>query len=214
MAIRFSNEEFERLKALLPVYDWGLRTLMTKLGIIHEDLSNFQKKGAIDFIHSRIKAPESIAQKLHEMGLDITAENAKKHLKDIAGARIICPFATDIYFLAGIIRSMPGVNILKEKDYISSPKRSGYRSYHLVVQIPVFFSGKTEDVTVEIQIRTEAMNFWATLEHKARYKYRGDIPQNLSDELATIADKIAELDHRMFTIHEIISMINEGNGHD
>ena len=214
MSIRFSNEEFEKLKMLLLVYDWGLRTLMTKLNIIHEDLRNFQNNSAIDFIHSRIKAPESIAQKLHEMNLDITVENAKKHLRDIAGIRIICPFTKDIYFLAELLRCLPGVNILKEKDFISNPKPSGYRSYHLIAEIPVFFSGKTEDVTVEIQIRTESMNFWATLEHRARYKYREHVPQHLSDELAVIADKIAELDHRMFTIHEIISLINEGNPND
>ena len=210
MSIRFSSEEFDKLKTLLAIYDWGLRTLMTKLNIIHEDLSNFQNNGAIDFIHSRIKAPESIAQKLYEAGLDITAENAKKHLRDIAGIRIICPFTKDIYFLAELLRSMPGINILKEKDFISKPKPSGYRSYHLIIEIPVFFSGKTENVTVEIQIRTEAMNFWASLEHRARYKFREHIPQHLSDELVVIADKIAELDHRMFTIHEIISLINEG----
>jgi len=213
-AIRFSREEFNKLKMLLSVYDWGLRTLMTKLNIIHEDLKNFQNNPAIDFIHSRIKAPESIAQKLHEMGVEVTAENARKYLRDIAGIRIICPFAKDIYFLVDIIHQLPGVTIIKEKDYVDNPKPSGYRSYHLVMQIPVFFSGKTEDVTVEIQIRTEAMNFWATLEHKARYKYRGGIPQHLSDELVIIADKIAELDNRMFTIHEIISLINEGGSHE
>jgi len=214
MSIRFSNEEFDKIKTLLPIYDWGLRTLMTKLNIIHEDLRNFQNNKAIDFIHSRIKAPESIAQKLYDMGVDITAESARKHLRDIAGIRIICPFAKDIYFLADILRTMPGVTIVKEKDFISKPKSSGYRSYHIIMEIPVFYSGKTENVTVEIQIRTEAMNFWATLEHRARYKFREHIPQHLSDELAVIADKIAELDHRMFTIHEIISLINEGNGHD
>jgi putative GTP pyrophosphokinase len=210
MSIRFSNEEFEKLKKLLSVYDWGLRTLMTKLNIIHEDLRNYQNNSAIDFIHSRIKAPESIAQKLYELKLDITAENAGEYVRDIAGVRIICPFAKDIYFLADLIRSMPGVDIVEEKDYIGKPKSSGYRSYHIILKIPIFFSGKTEDVTVEIQIRTEAMNFWATLEHRARYKFREHIPRHLSDELAVIAGKIAELDHRMFTIHEIISLINEG----
>ena len=210
MTIRFNDEEFAKLKKLLPIYEWGLQTLMTKLNIIHEDLKNFQDNSAIEHIRSRIKAPESIAHKLHKMGLDITAENAKKHLRDIAGIRIICPFAKDIYFLADILRQLPDVRIVMEKDFISDPKPSGYRSYHLIMEIPVFFSGKTESVTVEIQIRTEAMNFWATLEHKARYKYREHIPAHLSDELVVIADKIAELDHRMFTIHEIVSLINEG----
>ena len=210
MTARFSGEEFAKLKNLLPVYEWGLSTLMTKLNIIHEDLRNFQEISAIDYIRSRIKAPESIAQKLHKLGMDITAENAKKRLRDIAGVRIIAPFAKDIYFLADIICNMPDVVVLQEKDFVSSPKPSGYRSYHIILDVPVFFSGHTENVVVEVQIRTEAMNFWASLEHKAKYKYKeqGNIPQHLKDELVVIADQIATLDHRMFLIHEIISLIN------
>ena len=204
MTMRFSDEEFAKLKKILPVYEWGQRLLLTKLNIIHEDLKNFQDNSSIEYIRNRIKAPESIAQKLHEMGVDVTAENAKKHLKDIAGIRIICPFARDIYYLIDLLRSMPDTTILEEKDYVSNPKSSGYRSYHVVMEIPVFYSGKTERVAVEVQIRTEAMNFWATLEHKARYKYREDIPQHLCDELVVCADKIAELDNRMFLIHEDI----------
>jgi len=209
MATRFSNDEFLKLKNLLPLYQWGLKTLMTKLNILHDDLKNFQDNGAIDHIRSRIKAPESIAQKLYEMDVEVTAENAKKLLRDIAGIRIMCPFARDIYFLVNLLKSMPDVSIVKEKDFISNPKPSGYRSYHLIMEVPVFHSGITENVAIEVQIRTEAMNFWATLEHKARYKYREHIPQHLSDELVIIADKIAELDHRMFLIHEIISLINQ-----
>ena len=202
--MRFCDEEFAKLKKLLPVYEWGQRILLTKLNIIHEDLKNFQNNSSIEYIRNRIKAPESIAQKLHDMGVEITADNAKQHLKDIAGIRIICPFARDIYYLIDLLRSMPDTTILEEKDYVSDPKSSGYRSYHLVMEIPVFYSGKTEHVAVEVQIRTEAMNFWATLEHKARYKYREDIPQHLCDELVVCADKIAELDNRMFLIHENI----------
>ena len=209
MTILFSNKEFKRLKDLLLVYEWGHRTLLTRLHIIHEDLRIFQKNNPIESIKGRIKSPESIAQKLHRLNEEITADNAKKCLHDIAGIRITCPFAKDIYFLADLIRSMPDVNILKEKDYVSSPKPSGYRSYHVIIETPVFYSGKTEFIPVEIQIRTEAMNFWSTLEHKARYKYKEHIPQHLSDELVVCADKIAELDHRMFLIHEIITLINQ-----
>ena len=209
MSIRFSLEEFEKLKKLLSVYEWGLAIVMTKLNIVHGDLRDFQDNGAIEYIKNRIKGPESIASKLHKKGVDLTAENAKKYLNDIAGIRIITPFAKDIYFLVDLLRSMPEIRIVNEKDFISHPKPSGYRSYHLIIEVPVFYSNKVEDVTLEIQIRTEAMNFWSTLEHKARYKYKNYIPSHLSDELITIADKIAELDHRMFLIHEIISLINE-----
>ena len=119
---------------------------------------------------------------------------------DIAGVRIICPFTRDIYHLVELMRAMPDIKIREERDYVKNPKTSGYRSYHLIIEIPVFYSGQTVPVIMEIQIRTEAMNFWATLEHEARYKYQGDIPDHLSDELVICADKIAELDHRMFLI--------------
>jgi len=209
MLIRFSEEEFAKLKKLLLIYEWGQRILLTKLNIIHEDLKNFQERNPIGHIIGRIKAPESIAQKLHKMDVDVTAENAKKYLKDIAGVRIICPFAKDIYYLVDLLKSMPDVNILVEKDYVSKAKSSGYRSYHIILEIPVFYSGKMENVTVEMQIRTEAMNFWATLEHQVRYKYDNHIPQHLCDELAVCADKIAELDERMLQIHEIVAFINQ-----
>jgi len=209
MSARFSDEEFIKLKKLLSVYEWGLATVMTKLNIIHGDLKDFQDNHAIEHIKSRIKTPMSIASKLHKKGIELTAENAKTYLNDIAGVRMITPFAKDIYFLVELLRAMPDVRIIKEKDFIDTPKPSGYRSYHLIVEVPVFYSNQTEYVTLEIQIRTEAMNFWSTLEHQARYKYKEHIPQHLSDELITIADKIAELDHRMFLIHEIVTLINE-----
>ena len=206
--MRFSEEEFAKVKLMLSSYGWALNTLMTKLKIVHADLRDFRDVDAIDYIASRVKAPESIAKKLHKLGLPITAQSARENLFDIAGARIICHFNKDIYMLAEIIKAMPDIAVINEKDYVSNPKLSGYRSYHLLVTVPVFFGGQTQNVTCEVQIRTEAMNFWATLEHKVRYKYQGDIPKHLSDELAIIADKIDELDKRMFTIHDIISFIN------
>jgi len=204
MPVRFSAEEFAKLKELLLVYEWGHRTLLTKFAIVHEDFEFFHLNNPIDHIRGRIKAPESIAEKLQRMNLEITASNAKNHIFDIAGVRIICPFAKDIYQLIELIHSMPDVTVKEERDYVTRPKKSGYRSYHLIIEVPVFYSGKIENVIIEVQIRTEAMNFWATLEHEARYKYQGEIPEHLSDELVISADKIAELDHRMFLIHENI----------
>jgi len=209
MAVQFCDEESPKVKKLLLVYEWAHRTLLTKLGIIHEDLANSCDNSPIESIKGRIKSPSSIARKLHGRGVGLTAENAKKYLKDIAGIRIICPFSRDIYFLVDLLRSMRDINILKEKDYVTNPKSSGYRSYHFIIDTPVFYSGRTENVPVELQIRTEAMNFWATLEHKAKYKYKEHIPQHLSDELVICADKIADLDKRMFLIHEIITLINQ-----
>jgi len=209
MSVRFSDEEFAKLKNLMLIYEWGQRVLLTKLNIIHEDLRAFQGSNPIEHIKGRIKSPESIAQKLLKLNVDITAQSAKENLKDVAGIRIICPFAKDIYYLAGLLRAIPDVNILEEKDYVSNPKPSGYRSYHVIMEVPVFYSGQNELIPVELQIRTEAMNFWASLEHKVRYKYNEHIPQHLCDELVACANKISELDERMFLIHEIISLINQ-----
>ena len=206
---KFSDEELARLKDLLLIHEWGQRILLTKLNIIHEDLKNFQGSSPIEYIKGRIKSPESIASKLHRLNVDITTDSARKNLMDIAGIRIICPFAKDIYYLALLLRTMPYGNIVLEKDYVGIPKPSGYRSYHMIIEVPVFYSGRTEKVMVEVQIRTEGMNFWSRLEHKARYKYKDRIPQHLCDELVLCAEKIAELDNQMFLIHEVTSLINQ-----
>ncbi|MCL2873324.1 MAG: GTP pyrophosphokinase family protein [Defluviitaleaceae bacterium] len=212
MSARFNDNEFKLLKELLLSYEWVHRTMLTKLNIIHEAHKYYQNTNPIGYITGRIKSAESIASKLHKQGVELTAKNAKNHLNDIAGIRIICPYAKDIYFLAELIRSMPDGNIISEKDYVTNPKHSGYRSYHIIMEIEIYHSGKTETLPIEIQIRTEAMNFWATLEHQAKYKYKEQIPKHLSDELIICADKIAELDDRMFLIHEIISLINNDSG--
>jgi len=208
MAARFSEEEFVRINALLLVYGWGHRTLLTKLSIIHEDLISAGKT-SIETIHGRMKAPASIAGKLAKMKVPLTAQSARQYLRDIAGIRVICPFFRDIHYLIDLLRQMPEVKILEEKDYLATPKPSGYRSYHVIMEVPVFYSGKTENIPVEVQIRTQGMDFWATLEHKARYKYAEHVPEHLSAELASCAEKIAELDHRMFTISELIELINQ-----
>jgi len=209
MSVQFCSEESPHVKKMMLVYEWAQRTLLTKLSIIREDLVHSGDNNPIESINGRIKSQDSIAGKLHRLGVDITAANAKKHIRDIAGIRVICPFSRDIYFLVKLLKSMHDITILDEKDYVTHPKPSGYRSYHVIIDVPVFYSGKTENVLVELQIRTEAMNFWATLEHKARYKYKEHVPQHLSDELGLCADKIADLDKRMFLIHEIITLINQ-----
>jgi putative GTP pyrophosphokinase len=211
MPIRFSDKEFEELKKLLPIFDWGLKTMMTKVQIIREGLANFGGSSPIEHFKGRIKTAESIAGKLHRLGHDVTAESAAKNLTDIAGIRIICGYAKDIYSLAEILKSMPDITLIRESDYVNNPKPSGYRSYHLVLKVPVYFSDKQHNVPVEIQMRTGTMDFWATLEHKVRYKYGEHIPKHLSDELTMCAERIAELDHRMYLIHDIISLINGEN---
>ena len=204
----FERTEYDKLKEILYPYEWGMKTMLTKLSILQENLAKFQDNSAIDHIRSRIKDSKSIANKLEKLGLAITAENVKQHLQDIAGIRIICPYTRDITFLAEQIRNMPEITITKEKDYVTYPKESGYRSHHMIVEVPVFIGETLTHVPVELQLRTEAMNFWSTLEHKARYKYQNNVPSHLSDELSHIALQIADLDNRMFLIHELISMVN------
>jgi len=208
MSARFCDAEFAQLKELLLSYEWAHQSMITKLGIIHKTHMHYQSTNPIGSIAGRIKSAESIAGKLYKQNIELTADNVKKHLTDIAGIRIICPYAKDIYFLAGLIRDMPDGNVISEKDYVTNPKPSGYRSYHMIIEISIYHSGRTETLPIEIQIRTEAMNFWATLEYQAKYKYKEQIPKHLSDELVICATKIAELDERMFLIHEIISLIN------
>jgi putative GTP pyrophosphokinase len=209
MPVFFAGDEHSALKDTLLVYELGQKLLLTKMQIIFESLKHFQNNNPIEHIKARIKSPENIASKLNRLNLEITAENAKKHLTDIAGIRIICSYAKDIYYLADVLKSIPDTNVLTEKDYVSYPKQSGYRSFHVIMETPVFHSGKTEVIPVEVQLRTTAMDFWATLEHKVRYKYKEHIPKHLSDELSICAEKIAELDNRMYLIHDIISLINQ-----
>ncbi|MCL2169948.1 MAG: GTP pyrophosphokinase family protein [Defluviitaleaceae bacterium] len=208
-SLRFSEPEYEKLKKILSAHNWGMQTLLTKLKIVNEDLKEYQDKDVIDYIAHRIKTPPSIARKLHNLGHELTGDNAKAYLTDIAGIRIICPFAKDINYLVNLIHLMPDVAVLSEKDYVSRPKKSGYRSYHMILEVPVFFSGRSENIVVEVQIRTEAMNFWASLEHRVKYKYNKMIPRFMSDELAMIADQIDEIDKRMYNVHENLELLND-----
>jgi len=211
MSVRFPDEEFAKLKKIILVYEWRHKILLAKLGLIFEDFKNFQSTNPIENIRSRIKAPESIAQKLWDANMELTAENARQCVKDIAGIRVICTYARDILTLVEILRHMPETKVISEKDYVSNPKPSGYRGFHCVMEIPVYHPGTVENILVEVQLRTAAMDFWATLEHKVKYKYKEHIPKTLSDELVVCADKIAELDGRMFMIHDAISLLNQDN---
>ena len=208
MAMLFPPDEFAKVKDLLTIYGCGLRTIATKLDILNEDFRNFHAINPIEHIKSRIKSPENIAEKLNRRGLDVTEENARRHIYDIAGIRVICSFTKDIHSLVDVIRKQSDIVITDEKDYVKKPKPSGYRSYHIIAEVPVFLTESERKIPVEIQIRTAAMDFWASLEHKVRYKYREEIPKHLGDELIACADKIAELDERMYLIHDIINLIN------
>jgi len=206
LAVLFSQDEFTKLKELLVLYRCALINMTTRMDILLEDFSNLQDSNPIEHVKYRLKTSESIAAKLHRQNLELTAGSAKKHLTDIAGVRCICPYTKDIAYIAKVLKSQTDLKVLSEKDYISQPKPSGYRSYHLIFEVPIYLSNAEERLPVEVQIRTQAMDFWATLEHKARYKYKDEMPEHLVHGLTECADKIAELDDRMSLIQDIVNI--------
>ena len=206
---RFETEEFEKLKSGLVIYGCALKMIETKLTNLNHYYAAFSEGSPIEHIAYRIKSPESIAGKLLARNLPVTAEAAMEHLADIAGARVICSYEKNIREIAGIIRAQHDLSVVSEKDYISAPKPSGYRSYHIVAEVKPGIQFGERRCPVEIQIRTSAMDFWASLEHKVRYKYGGEVPEHLIRELQACAEKINELDERMYLIQELVELVNE-----
>jgi putative GTP pyrophosphokinase len=205
MLINKSTSDEYRL-AMLP-YSCALKTLNTQLDIINEELAVKSENNPIEHVKSRLKSPQSMARKLIKRGIEPTIENAIANLDDIAGMRIICSFPKDIYEIAEFIANNMSIKIVLIKDYIKNPKSNGYRSYHMHVEVPVYMFGKTEWVKVEIQIRTIAMDFWASLEHKIRYKKNNEISQNINNDLAECAELISVLDKRMQSLNNDIEAI-------
>ena len=160
---------------------------------------------------SRLKTDESITRKLIRKGKEITVENIQKYIDDIAGVRVICSFTPDIYRIVDMISSQDDIEVLKTKDYMLNPKVNGYRSYHLIVRVPIFLSDRVVPTKVEIQIRTVAMDFWASLEHKIYYKYEGNTPEYIKKELKECADLVTFLDSKMLAINEEVRSIREEN---
>lgn len=191
------------------LYSAALKELNVKLSIINDEFAARLHDNPIEHVKSRLKSPQSIAAKLRKKGYEPTFENAVKYIDDIAGIRIICSFTADIYHIAAVLKAQSYLKILRLKDYIENPKPTGYRSYHMLVEVPVYMSGKIERAKVEIQIRTIAMDFWASLEHKIRYKFDSSIPNTLNNELIECADIVAALDTKMFELNKEIEKYKE-----
>jgi len=206
MDVRFSQEEFYKLKNHLVHYTCALKNMETRVNILIEDF-NLHQDNPIEHVKARLKSPESIAAKLKRRGFAITADSAIKNLTDIAGIRCICSFSPDIITMADILRRQEDMTILYERDYINSPKPSGYRSFHLGVELPIYLAHETLRIPVEVQLRTQAMDFWATLEHKARYKYDNEVPESVTAELVECSNEIDQLDERMYEIHRQMKML-------
>ena len=208
-AVLFTPEEFTKLKKELVLFTCALKNMEMRVWTLLEEFQNLQTYNPIEHVKTRMKSPESIADKLNRRGLEITAENARTQLTDIAGIRCICSYERDIITLADIIKRQPDIKILRQRDYIQSPKPSGYRSYHLIIEVPIYLAEQTERIPVEVQIRTQAMDFWAALEHKVRYKFNDNMPDNIIKNLWDCAEQISELDKQMF---EIQNMAIEARG--
>ena len=190
-------EDVDSWKTIMFLYNSALKEVGTKLEILNDEFQHVHKYNPIEHIKYRIKTPESIVKKLKRHGYDSSIENMVRYVNDIAGIRISCSFTSDIYLIADMLSKQNDLTILARRDYMKNPKRSGYRSYHMLVTTPVFLSDSIIDTKVEIQIRTVAQDFWATLEHKMHYKFEGDGPDYITKELRECARYVAELDARM-----------------
>ena len=189
------------------IYTAALRQINTRLEILNDEFQHVHQYNPIEHIKSRLKTPESIVKKLKLHGYESTIENMIKYVNDIAGIRIICSFVSDIYRIAEMISNQNDVRVIAVKDYIRNPKPSGYKSYHMLITMPVFLSDRTVDAKVEIQIRTVAMDFWASLEHKINYKFEGNAPEHVRTELIECSRMVAALDNRMQELNEEIKEI-------
>lgn len=189
-------------------YQSALREVRTKLEILDDEFQMRHSRNPIHHMESRIKSPQSIAQKLRRKGLSVSCEAAMDNLNDIAGIRVVCAYLNDTYTIAGLLTGQDDIELVQTRDYIASPKPNGYRSLHLIVRVPVFLSEGKLLLPVEVQIRTIAMDFWASLEHQLRYKEAAHVPEELNHQLLSAADRIAELDEDMQHIHDQMAALS------
>jgi len=188
-------------------YHCAILEMRTKLDVLSKDMTVRYRRNPIEFIESRLKKPSSIARKLEKMGHAVTVENMQHYLSDIAGIRVLCAYIDDIYEISRMLARQQDVEIITVKDYIKCPKDNGYRSYHMIVEIPVYFSDEVRPVRCEIQIRTIAMDFWATLDHDMQYKKQVEDAEEIMRELRECADIIHSTDEKMMRLRERIHRI-------
>ncbi len=201
--------QVQQFQVMMMKYDCALTEVRTKLEVLNKELSLKNNRNPFESIKSRVKTPVSIYEKLKRKGVPFSLENIENNISDIAGVRAICSFVDDIYMLADCLKKQDDVNVLVEKDYISVPKDSGYRSLHLIIEVPIFLTDEKEMMKVEVQFRTIAMDFWASLEHKMKYKKDIENADLISEDLKFSADIINQLDRRMQQIRE---RIDAGDG--
>lgn len=209
MDIPKNYDQLDQWTTVMFLYNSALKAINTKIEILNNEFIHIYNYNPIEHIKSRLKTPDSIVKKLKNDNCEVTIPNMIECLSDIAGIRIICSFTSDIYLIADMIARQADVTILYVKDYIENPKSNGYKSYHMVVTIPIYLTEGPVETKVEIQIRTVAMDFWASLEHKIYYKFEGNAPDYLEAELKACADMVDMLDAKMFSLNEAIMAIGE-----
>ncbi|RKJ05935.1 GTP pyrophosphokinase family protein [bacterium D16-54] len=204
-----NHSQIDQWKSIMFLYDSALKEINTKIEILNSEFVHIYGHTPIEHIKSRLKTPSSIVKKLKRAGHDVTIQNMVERLNDIAGIRIICSYTQDIYQIADMIARQSDVTILHVKDYIRNPKPNGYKSYHMVATIPIYLSQGPAETKVEIQIRTVAMDFWASLEHKIYYKFEGNAPASVQAELKACAAVVDMLDDKMFSLNQMIASLGE-----
>lgn len=206
-------KQFQSLKTELTrfmmSYKFAIDEMNTKIDILKQEFHYVHDYNPIEHVKTRLKTPESILRKVHRKGINPSFHSIRENIQDIAGVRIICSFISDIYELSRMIQNQKDIKVIKCKDYIKNPKPNGYKSLHLILQIPIFMSDREEDVYIEVQIRTIAMDFWASLEHKIYYKYDKTVPQEMLEELKEAANSVDQLDKKMESIHKKVKRLKE-----
>ncbi len=196
--------QIQLFKEMMMRYECAILEVQTKLQVFNNDMSVRYKRNPIEFVKTRIKTPISIVEKLNRRGITVTVGNMVRNLNDVAGVRVICSFIDDIYEIAKMLARQDDIKVIEVKDYIKAPKDNGYRSYHMIIEIPVFFSDKTMNMRVEIQLRTIAMDSWASIEHDLKYKKDDIWDDEISRELKECADAIHKTDMQMMDIRNRI----------
>lgn len=202
------NSRMEVTKFML-AYKFALDEVGTKISILQEEFRLIHDYNPIEHVSKRIKSPASILKKIEKKNVPLRIEEVEASIRDIAGIRITCSFEEDIYRVSEMLQAQRDLEVVEIKDYIKQPKGNGYRSLHLIVKIPIFLSDREKFVPVEIQIRTIAMDFWASLEHKIYYKYNKDIPQHIKNGLKEAAEQVNALDEKMAKLNEEINILKE-----
>ncbi len=197
----FAKKMRDDFTRMMMEYQFAIDEVLTKVTILREEYLHLQKYNPIEHVTSRVKSVESILDKMARRGVAPTVEDIRANIFDIAGIRITCSFIADTYRMMDALASQDDIKVVQVKDYIATPKPNGYKSLHAIIEIPVFLSTGPIRVPVEVQIRTIAMDFWAALEHKIFYKYKGDVPTHLVEELTEAAHAAEDLDRRMEQLH-------------